>query len=281
MAANEQKGYDNILYKRHWAEVIMKLPDDVRLSVHDAICRFLLTGEDPNNDVLYRSPYLYIKTEIERDKAAYEEKREMISLRNRENGKKGGRPRSKTQITQQNPVGFSKTQITQKKAERERVMEMDNIISSSNEDVSTLQVDPEAKTMIEKVKSKSIIDFERLAAFWNTTMADKGIKQISKLTEKRKAAVSARGREYGKDAIVRAIKKAAESKFLNGDNDRAWIASFDWMFLPKNFPKVLEGNFDNKPTSHRQTFFGDTEQEQRMKGAANIIASLMAEEKNL
>lgn len=278
MAANE-KGYDNILYKRHWAEVIMKLPDDVRLSVHDAICRFLLTGEDPNDDVLYRSPYLYIKTEIERDKAAYEEKREMISLRNRENGKKGGRPRSKTQITQQNPVGFSKTQITQKKAERERVMEMDNIISSSNEDVSTLQVDPEAKTMIEKVKSKSIIDFERLAAFWNTTMADKGIKQISKLTEKRKAAVSARGREYGKDAIVRAIKKAADSKFLNGDNDRAWIASFDWMFLPKNFPKVLEGNFDNKPTSHRQTFFGDTEQEQRMKGAANIIASLLAEEK--
>lgn len=280
MAANE-KGYDNILYKRHWAEVIMKLPDDVRLSVHDAICRFLLTGEDPNDDVLYRSPYLYIKTEIERDKAAYEEKREMISLRNRENGKKGGRPRSKTQITQQNPVGFSKTQITQKKAERERVMERDNIISSSNEDVSTLQVDPEAKTMIEKVKSKSIIDFERLAAFWNTTMADKGIKQISKMTDKRKSAVAARGREYGKDAIVRAIKKAAESKFLNGDNDRAWIATFDWMFLPKNFPKVLEGNFDNKPTSHRQTIYGDTEQEQRMKGAANIIASLMAEEKNL
>ena len=265
MAANE-KGYDNILYKRHWAEVIMKLPDDVRLSVHDAICRFLLTGEDPNDDVLYRSPYLYIKTEIERDKAAYEEKREMISLRNRENGKKGGRPRSKTQITQ-------------KKAERERVMERDNIISSSNEDVSTLQVDPEAKTMIEKVKSKSIIDFERLEAFWNTTMADKGIKQISKMTDKRKSAVSARGREYGKDAIVRAIKKAAESKFLNGDNDRAWIATFDWMFLPKNFPKVLEGNFDNKPSSHRQTIFGDTEQEQRMKGAANIIASLMAEEK--
>lgn len=278
MAANE-KGYDNILYKRHWAEVIMKLPDDVRLSVHDAICRFLLTGEDPNDDVLYRSPYLYIKTEIERDKAAYEEKREMISLRNRENGKKGGRPRSKTQITQQNPVGFSKTQITQKKAERERVMERDNINSSSNEDVSTLQVDPESKTMIEKVKSKSIIDFERLAAFWNTTMADKGIKQISKMTDKRKSAVAARGREYGKDAIVRAIKKAAESKFLNGDNNRAWIATFDWMFLPKNFPKVLEGNFDNKPTSHRQTIFGDTEQEQRMKGAANIIASLMAEEK--
>ena len=274
MEANE-KGYDNILYKRHWAEVIMKLPDDVRLSVHDAICRFLLTGEDPNDDVLYRSPYLYIKTEIERDKAAYEEKREMISLRNRENGKKGGRPRSKTQITQQNPVGFSKTQITQKKAER--VMERDNIFSSSNEDVSTLQVDPEAKTRVEKLESKSIIDFERLAAFWNTTMADKGIKQISKLTEKRKAAVSARGREYGKDAIVAVIRKAAESKFLNGDNDRAWIASFDWVFLPKNFPKVLEGNFDNKQTIYRQSIVVDSEQEKREQGAAAIVARLLAE----
>ena len=277
MAANEQKGYDNILYKRHWAEVIMKLPDDVRLSVHDAICRFLLTGEDPNDDVLYRSPYLYIKTEIERDKAAYEEKREMISIRNRENGKKGGRPKKETQITQQNPVGFSKTQITQKKAERER--ERDNIISSSNEDVSTLQVDPEAKTRVEKLESKSIIDFGRLAAFWNTIMADKGINQISKLTDKRKAYVSARAREYGKDAIVTVIHKVAESKFLNGDNDRAWIASFDWVFLPKNFPKVLEGNFDNKQTIHRQSIFVDSEQEQRAQGAAAIIASLAAEER--
>ena len=53
-------------------------------------------------------------------------------------------------------------------------------------------------------------------------------------------------REYGKDAVLTAIKKAAESDFLNGCGNKAFVASFDWIFRPTNFPKVLEGNYDNK-----------------------------------
>ena len=39
-----------------------------------------------------------------------------------------------------------------------------------------------------------------------------------------------------------------QSKFLKGDNKRGWKASFDWLFEnDKNWVKVYEGNYDNKP----------------------------------
>lgn len=43
------------------------------------------------------------------------------------------------------------------------------------------------------------------------------------------------------------FKKVAASDFLCGRSS-SWKASFDWLFLPTNMPKVLEGNYDNKPS---------------------------------
>ena len=45
----------------------------------------------------------------------------------------------------------------------------------------------------------------------------------------------------------------AESDFLRGKNNTGWSATFDWIFEnPKNWVKVLEGNYNNhkggKPT---------------------------------
>jgi hypothetical protein len=65
------------------------------------------------------------------------------------------------------------------------------------------------------------------------------------VSDKRRAAIRARVREYGKEAFVEMIHNAAASDYLKGQNHRCWTASFDWMIKPENFVKILSGNYDN------------------------------------
>ena len=83
--------------------------------------------------------------------------------------------------------------------------------------------------------------------YFNSQMdlANAMIPRIKSLSEQRKKSLGARIREYGKQALSTVIRKAAASDFLNGKNGRDFIATFDWLMKPTNFPKVLEGNYDN------------------------------------
>ena len=83
--------------------------------------------------------------------------------------------------------------------------------------------------------------------FFNGWMDEENamIPRIKSLSEQRKKSLGARIREYGKPALSTVIRKAAASDFLNGKNGRDFVATFDWLMKPTNFPKVLEGNYDN------------------------------------
>ena len=88
-------------------------------------------------------------------------------------------------------------------------------------------------------------------ASWNE-LSEYGISPIKRITggSKRYNCLRARLREYGKDDVISAIHNIAESDFLQGKNNRGWTITFDWFVLPTNFPKVLEGNYNQrKPMS--------------------------------
>lgn len=106
----------------------------------------------------------------------------------------------------------------------------DNIITNSNE-----------------LESSSTLDYTRLVAYFNGLLKEHNslMPQVKQLNETRKKMLKARVREFGKEALVSVFKKAAASDFLNGKNNRNFVASFDWLLKPTNFPKVLEGNYDN------------------------------------
>jgi hypothetical protein len=55
----------------------------------------------------------------------------------------------------------------------------------------------------------------------------------------------ARVREYGTEAVLQAIEKIRQSAFLRGQNAKGWVITFEWFVRPNNFPKVLEGNYDD------------------------------------
>ena len=98
------------------------------------------------------------------------------------------------------------------------------------------------------------IDYSKLLEFFNQTISESGsvIKEIRQLTERRKLAIQARARENGKESLMEVIKQAAKSDFLNGRNDRGWVADFDWLMRPNNFVKVLEGNYNNNSNDRRR-----------------------------
>ena len=62
-----------------------------------------------------------------------------------------------------------------------------------------------------------------------------------------KKAIADRFREYGDLAVFeRLFRLAGKSDFLNGRKG-SWRASLDWLMEERNFAKVLNGAYDNRP----------------------------------
>lgn len=69
---------------------------------------------------------------------------------------------------------------------------------------------------------------------------------IKSLSEARKSHCFALVEKFGKESVKEGLEKAGNSSFLTGSNGAGWRATFDWLILPSNFTKVLEGNYDDK-----------------------------------
>lgn len=111
------------------------------------------------------------------------------------------------------------------------------IITSSNEDVCPSEVkDEENKDALKSITT-----------MWNTLTAY-GIKPIRSIVpeSERHRLLRARFRQYGEESFAEIVDKIKESDFLQGKNNKGWTVSFDWVIRPNNYPKVLEGNYDNR-----------------------------------
>lgn len=108
----------------------------------------------------------------------------------------------------------------------------------------------------EKKPSKEEIDFSKLMLYFNEKMKGQTIRPITTMTDVRKRAVLARLRKHGKDSIQNVIDKAAASDWLNGNNNRNWVADFNWIFQENRFVDILEGKYDNsvKKTSAKSGY---------------------------
>ncbi len=89
----------------------------------------------------------------------------------------------------------------------------------------------------------------RIVAEWNS-LSQFGIKEITKVSEgtQRQKWLAARLKQYSEDDFMTAIENIRHSGFLQGKNKRGWMITFDWFLRPNNFPKVLEGNYNDDCT---------------------------------
>lgn len=82
------------------------------------------------------------------------------------------------------------------------------------------------------------------------------LPSVKSLSEARKKAIRARLNSYSIEDIHEAFRKAENSDFLKGKNNRNWQANFDWIIKDANMAKILDGNYDNheKPDESHKTF---------------------------
>ena len=153
------------------------------------------------------------------------------------------------QITSEQQASNNRATNEQQQHKNIRKKEYKNIYTLSNERES------DAVASEPKKASKDVVDFAGLISFFNRAMeqAKAIIPRCQSCEGKRREFVRARIREHGMDKVYEMITKASESDFLNGKNERGWIADFTWLFRPSNFQKVLEGNYDNRTNNYNET----------------------------
>jgi len=158
---------------------------------------------------------------------------------NSKNGALGGRPKKQIE-TQNKPNGFnslSKNESETKALRREEIREEESKIreeESNSKEFVDLKNQP--------ISAK--IDFDKLISFFNS---NRGVlPEVKKMSDARKKRILVLEKIHGKESIQTVITKMRDSQFLQGNNKDNWIASFDWIFKPANFIKILEDNYANR-----------------------------------
>lgn len=194
-----------------------------------AMFQYEKTKEKPELDQVSDMAFYFIRSQMDRDRQAYEERCEI----GRQNGMKGGRPRKseKTQGFLENPTVFPETQKTQGEGEGKEYIKKD----ISNE-----------------ISQKDRFPYKEITDLYNQICTE--LPACVKLSESRKKAIRARlSSGYTVDDFKTLFQKTKDSSFLTGGNNRNWIAGFDWLIKDGNMAKVLEGTFDDRSQEQKAT----------------------------
>lgn len=258
-----------ILYTSYYA-LIEGLTDEQLGQLTRAIFLYARDGEVIKLEPVVRMAFGFIVDDMKRNKAKYEEKVE----RWRANGKKGGAPKGNQNARKKQPVGCENNQEVKKTTKNNQEVKKTTLNVYDNEYVNDNVYDNDVSKetdnnipskeglsisenpKVDPAKRCAKIDFSAIKEYWNTKHDQSGsvMRRLTLMSDQRKGNVRSRIREYGGDVqmVYNAIDKAMASDFMNGKNGKGWVASFDWMMCPSNFPKVLEGNYDNEQPAGSQ-----------------------------
>ena len=283
---------DSVIYYKRWAKIASQMDDRLRLILFDTLNSYILDGTLPEEDSPVYWVFLLMLEQLKVDEKRYEE----ISAKRKDAIKK--RWEKKIQKNTNDTNVYKSKQKIQKNT-NDTLNDNDN--DNDNGNISTLSgtmdsslsspivedniIESKASTSTgvderlvltppesEEKKGKDLSD--NVMRFWNHTMIDPiAIPTIAKMTPKRRSMVNARVKEFGINAVYKAIHRASESSFLNGGGSKGFIADFDWVFRPNNFPKVLEGNYDDvKPNNVNGNGNTNGQQKSREQREADLLA---------
>jgi superfamily II helicase len=115
-----------------------------------------------------------------------------------------------------------------------------------NNNANALQPQSDSNAIKESKVNKNKaneIDFDKFLEYWNKSFKDSKVPKLNSISPERRIIVNKLLKRYNKDDINVVISKCLKSNFLIG-LETDWKISFDWLFKPLNFAKVLEGNYD-------------------------------------
>lgn len=115
-----------------------------------------------------------------------------------------------------------------------------------------------------KIEDNNI--YTEIVEIFNSTCKD--LPRVEKITEARKKAINARIKEYSLETIGEVFRKVADSDFLSGRKGD-WRTTFDWIFVPANFIKILEDNYKNISNGNNNSSKSDAEIKESTVNAVN------------
>lgn len=130
---------------------------------------------------------------------------------------------------------------------------------------------------------------ERLAECWNKAIDEHAARlpRVTTLTELEREQLAARLAEYGEQRVAEAMRRAAQSDFLNGGGRNGFTADMLWVMRQQNFAKVLAGRYGGKiinsnndnNNGNSKGNYGDRESvQQRANGYAEIMRDFISGE---
>lgn len=252
-----------ILYTSYYA-LIEGLTDEQLGQLTRAIFLYARDGKIIKLDPVVRMAFVFIKDNIERNQDKYQakcEKNRQIALE-RERKKREAREKAdNTNVHERSRTCENNTNVHERSPydnDNDNEYDNDNDVSkeTDNNIPSKEGLSISENPKVDPAKRCAKIDFAAIKEYWNTKHDQSGsvMRRLTLMSDQRKGNVRSRIREYGGDVqmVYKAIDKAMASDFMNGKNGKGWVASFDWMMCPSNFPKVLEGNYDNEQPAGSQ-----------------------------
>ena len=99
------------------------------------------------------------------------------------------------------------------------------------------------------------------------------LPKVRSITDKRKKAIqSILNKGYTIDDLEEAFRLAEQSDFMKGDNDRGWVATFDFFFREDKLIAILEGKYGGRKKS-RDGLRGTTDSHERKAEIKRRIAN--------
>lgn len=229
------KDKNTILVYADWIQMFDDLEDAEAGRLIKHFFRYVndLNPEPP--DRLTNLLFKPIKIILKRDLKTYEAK----CLKNQETAKK--------RWGKEHPTVSDSKEVEIKATDIEQEVDSGKEKGKEEEVIEETPNPPKAK----KADSNKI-DFQKLGEYYNTKLCPPLPTIMMPMSVGRKAVVTARAKEHGKQSVKDMLELVGQSSFLMGKNDNNWRASFDWLFKPTNFLKVLEGNYtDTEATDLR------------------------------
>lgn len=224
---------------------------DLRLSeqqIRTCIKRLISTGE-----ITYKSTNRYVVITI----CNYDKYQEIGNSINEQNNEQ-----TNNQSTdEQRAINEQSTTTKEVKNIRSKEYNIKDIKQEGGSNDQLSSASDEAQAVEPEKPKAEKLPFKDIKAMWNETCT--GFPKLFTLSEPRKNKMRLRiaemgGLEKALPLIKQIFEKMQQSKFLKGDNKRGWKASFDWLFEnDKNWVKVYEGNYDNKPEQPTATRYGN------------------------
>ena len=221
--ANSQRRKDSFLLYASQYEAINSLTNEQMGRLFHAVFQRLdgsiETLEDPDPQVTVA--FKFLQLQIRKDKELYERRLEAERDRMRKY-----REKIKNEMKESDSEAYA-VQAHDNDNENDNENENDNDNENDNER-------PAAEAGTQELTEQMMLNF---VDYFNNHIQGTRIPRVEKLTDHRRELIQQLNRQYSREQIARAIYQATHSRFLNGENKRRFILTFDLFLQTNNFIK--------------------------------------------